>query len=681
MEFIQTHKTFIYSLLFIVFFSVSVSYATTPSFHTLDPQCAPTDPSCVVSPIVDSSEILYDPISRTLSVNPSATYISFIDTTTQSFSGNKTFLGNISGINGVAYSFPGTQGTANSLLINDGNGNLTWTPQTSLALWSTSGNTGTTPGTNFIGTTDAQDLVFKTNGVEHIRITSGGGLVLQQVVTANYSRVMMYDYRSTITNPAGGTNVGTGKNSFIHGIASSANSSIIASGDNSLVIGTAATGTGHPAAILTASGAGSQILAYDLYGIGTASGKGSFLSAYFASDTSTAIVSGDGAYAQLGLQTGGNAQALAPGSFISGVSMTQISGLYALLQTTSGANGSAILGGAEIGGMMQVNGMGSLAEGFTGTYGVVKAGSATAVTKGSMAFGYGHFGSLVNDSSGSFVGGARTSSSTYNNGVGSFTWGTGTSSGTTSTPADYSFLFGYAISNTTPRTMSVGWSAIKLFVSDSGVLANTFLKAGSSSITTGTSVAQFQNAGGTCTVIPSTSGGITCTSDITLKKNITTLDSNSTYTLTSINTPTSATTLDKIMSLSPVVYNWNIESDTDQKHTGFIAQEVAQVFPDLVTTDQATNIKSLSYTGFVPYLTKAVQELNVKITDIQHLQGETRNSLFSVLQDWFASAQNGIATIFADKVQTKQLCISDTNGKTCVDKDTLIAIFSQVQKN
>ena len=40
--------------------------------------------------------------------------------------------------------------------------------------WNTTGNAGTTPGTNFIGTTDAKDFVFKTNGVEKGRVKSNG---------------------------------------------------------------------------------------------------------------------------------------------------------------------------------------------------------------------------------------------------------------------------------------------------------------------------------------------------------------------------------------------------------------------------------------------------------------------------------------------------------------------------
>ncbi|MEQ1734255.1 MAG: hypothetical protein ABL940_11305, partial [Bacteroidia bacterium] len=43
--------------------------------------------------------------------------------------------------------------------------------------WLLKGNTGTTAGTNFIGTTDAKDLVFKTNSIENMRILNTNGNV------------------------------------------------------------------------------------------------------------------------------------------------------------------------------------------------------------------------------------------------------------------------------------------------------------------------------------------------------------------------------------------------------------------------------------------------------------------------------------------------------------------------
>lgn len=43
--------------------------------------------------------------------------------------------------------------------------------------WSLTGNSGTTVGTNFIGTTDAQDLRFKTNGIDRMNISNTNGQI------------------------------------------------------------------------------------------------------------------------------------------------------------------------------------------------------------------------------------------------------------------------------------------------------------------------------------------------------------------------------------------------------------------------------------------------------------------------------------------------------------------------
>ena len=41
-------------------------------------------------------------------------------------------------------------------------------------VWALTGNSGTDPSTQFIGTTDSKDLVFKVNNVERLRLTTGG---------------------------------------------------------------------------------------------------------------------------------------------------------------------------------------------------------------------------------------------------------------------------------------------------------------------------------------------------------------------------------------------------------------------------------------------------------------------------------------------------------------------------
>jgi hypothetical protein len=55
---------------------------------------------------------------------------------------------------------------------------LTATPYAlhSVGGWNLSGNSGTTPGTNFVGTTDGQPLVFKTNSAEALRVDTVGNV-------------------------------------------------------------------------------------------------------------------------------------------------------------------------------------------------------------------------------------------------------------------------------------------------------------------------------------------------------------------------------------------------------------------------------------------------------------------------------------------------------------------------
>jgi len=71
---------------------------------------------------------------------------------------NLTSIGNLSNATGYLY--------------NNGSGTFSYA---NISGWGLTGNSGTTAGTNFIGTTDATDLVLKANSVEHGRFVSGGG--------------------------------------------------------------------------------------------------------------------------------------------------------------------------------------------------------------------------------------------------------------------------------------------------------------------------------------------------------------------------------------------------------------------------------------------------------------------------------------------------------------------------
>jgi hypothetical protein len=55
--------------------------------------------------------------------------------------------------------------------------------------WNLTGNTGTTPGTNFVGTTDAKDLVLKTNNTSRVNVSSDGVTKIGDVTNGHDTKI------------------------------------------------------------------------------------------------------------------------------------------------------------------------------------------------------------------------------------------------------------------------------------------------------------------------------------------------------------------------------------------------------------------------------------------------------------------------------------------------------------
>jgi len=98
----------------------------------------------------------------------------------------------------------------------------------------------------------------------------------------------------------------------------------------------------------------------------------------------------------------------------------------------------------------------------------------------------------------------------------------------------------------------------------------------------------------------STSGSVTASaflysSDASLKKNIETVDS----------------ALDKVLALRGVTFDWK---DSDVSAYGFIAQEVEEVLPELVSDEE---IKSVQYGNITAVLVEAVKEQQKQIEELR----------------------------------------------------------------
>lgn len=171
------------------------------------------------------------------------------------------------------------------------------------------------------------------------------------------------------------------------------------------------------------------------------------------------------------------------------------------------------------------------------------------------------------------------------------------------------------------------------------------LHTGSSSITSGTTVARFENAGGTCDVTPNVAGGITCTSDQNLKKDIESIDP--------------IDILTRLLTVEVKSYRMNADTSTSTKQTGFLAQQLETQFPGLVLTS-IEGTKSVSYAGMTPILTQAIQTLYKFMTDIG------------------VTIEGGVAKIgnfFAKKVTTEELCV----GNVCVTESQFLQMVQSTQ--
>jgi hypothetical protein len=90
--------------------------------------------------------------------------------------------------------------------------------------------------------------------------------------------------------------------------------------------------------------------------------------------------------------------------------------------------------------------------------------------------------------------------------------------------------------------------------------------------------------------------------------------------------------VNKFMSLRPVNYYWNEGKSEDKGlQYGFIAQEVAQIFPELVfTASDEIQTKSMNYQAFHAMSARMIQLQQVQLKDQQQEINELKRSLESL---------------------------------------------------
>lgn len=177
-------------------------------------------------------------------------------------------------------------------------------------------------------------------------------------------------------------------------------------------------------------------------------------------------------------------------------------------------------------------------------------------------------------------------------------------------------------------------------------------------------VARFQNSSATCNVNPSIFLAFNCLSDQTLKKDIMSLDSK----------------LSAFTKLNPVNYHWNTEEAGSPLQYGFIAQEVEAIFPDFVTTDSETGLKSVAFGNLIPLTVKVVSEINAHLGDLSEEttpEKFAQSTIFKRFTDAFKSLTLAFKDITADKATVKELCLPKSDGTIiCLSGDQVAQIVA-----
>ncbi len=131
-----------------------------------------------------------------------------------------------------------------------------------------------------------------------------------------------------------------------------------------------------------------------------------------------------------------------------------------------------------------------------------------------------------------------------------------------------------------------------------------------------------------------------------------------------------------------------IADSTHAQQNGFLAQQLNTIYPNAVVVggaDPSKNPWTVDYGRLSPLLVKSIQELNDRVEALAlntatssgfTLTTSIFNDIWSRVVTKLADAANGIGDLFATKVRTKELCVSDDSGEICITKANLETLLA-----
>jgi len=131
-----------------------------------------------------------------------------------------------------------------------------------------------------------------------------------------------------------------------------------------------------------------------------------------------------------------------------------------------------------------------------------------------------------------------------------------------------------------------------------------------------------------------------------------------------------------------VTYRYNTESSDNVGHFGFIAEEVDLLEPRLVARNADGQIQSVRYEEFTSVLAKAIQELNLKVTDLDARLAALENTVAtSTIGASFSEVVSGFETLgarFVDGIAYLKTVFVETLTVGTPEKPAGITLYDEV---
>jgi hypothetical protein len=128
--------------------------------------------------------------------------------------------------------------------------------------------------------------------------------------------------------------------------------------------------------------------------------------------------------------------------------------------------------------------------------------------------------------------------------------------------------------------------------------------------------------------------------------------------------------LDRILQLQAVTYNFKTSS-TDNRRTGYKAQEVRKVAPEFVRENE-DGLLQVYYDAFIPWITEAVKTLHSRITGVEGHQAAQDQKIDSQAREIASvKAENAELKAKAQKAEQENaaikayLCAKDPKAAIC----------------